>query len=120
MTWTFIIPGPPVTWERVVPGKGARRTVRTSRTRNHENTVHALATVAGVRAGKGPVRITVDAFFPDKLRRDLDNIGKAVLDGLVGLPVLADDCWSVVPELIVRGALDKANPRTVVCVEMMG
>lgn len=115
--WTFTIPGPPVTWERVTPmGKHA---TRTRKTRQHEQAVHALATAHGVRAGRGPVRLTVEAFFPDRRRRDLDNIGKAILDGLRGAPVLDDDCWAMVPEVILRGELDAANPRTVVTVEVL-
>lgn len=115
--WTFTIPGPPVTWDRVTPM--GRHATRTRKTRQHEQTVHALATAHGVRAGKGPIRLRVEAYFPDRRRRDLDNIVKAILDGLRGAPVLDDDCWAMVPEVILRGELDAANPRTVVTVEVL-
>ncbi len=115
--WTFEIPGQPVPWERVTQGKHGA--VRTARTRRHEQAVHALATIAGVRAGLGPVRVTIDAFFSDRHRRDLDNVAKAILDGLTGAPVLDGDHWECVRELVVRGALDAANPRTVVNVEVI-
>lgn len=123
--WTFTIQGPPVAWQRATPIPG--RCVTPAKTRRHEGVVHQLAVAAGVRAGKGPCRVTVEAFFADLSAMDLDNVMKAVLDGLVGskkIPaaqrtVLADDRWTVVREQVSRGALDAANPRTVVTVEAL-
>jgi crossover junction endodeoxyribonuclease RusA len=46
-----------------------------------------------------PCAIFVDAYPPDRRRRDLDNILKAALDSLVHAAVLADD--SLIDELHV-------------------
>lgn len=48
---------------------------------------------------KVPVAIFVDVYFPDKRKRDLDNLGKVVLDSLVNAKIIEDDCWQFVPEL---------------------
>jgi crossover junction endodeoxyribonuclease RusA len=39
----------------------------------------------------GPVRITIPAGRPDRRRRDIDNLGKAILDFLVGHQVITND-----------------------------
>lgn len=115
--WTFTIPGPPVPKAR--PRVIAGHTHTPKRTRVFEQLVHQLAMMAGVRAGAGPVSVTVAAFFPDRRQIDLDNCLKAVVDGLVGAPVLSGDHWAAVPRMSISGALDAANPRTVVTVEVV-
>jgi crossover junction endodeoxyribonuclease RusA len=39
----------------------------------------------------GPLRLTIEAYRPDKRRRDLDNLFKATLDGLEHAGVYEDD-----------------------------
>ena len=58
----------------------------------------------------GPVRVVIAAWFPDKRKRDLDNLTKAPLDGLVKAGVLADDS-QIVDLRIYRAGFDKTNPR---------
>jgi crossover junction endodeoxyribonuclease RusA len=38
-----------------------------------------------------PMRVEIEAFRPDKRRRDLDNLLKAILDGLAHAGVYGDD-----------------------------
>lgn len=52
------------------------------------------------RFGRHRVRILVDAFPPDNRRRDLDNIGKCLLDAVMHAGVFEDD--SQVDELTLR------------------
>ena len=40
---------------------------------------------------RGPVRVEIHAYPPDHRRRDVDNIGKAILDALEFAGVLEDD-----------------------------
>jgi crossover junction endodeoxyribonuclease RusA len=40
---------------------------------------------------KGPLRVVIEAWRPDKRRRDLDNLLKATLDGLAHAGVYDDD-----------------------------
>jgi crossover junction endodeoxyribonuclease RusA len=37
------------------------------------------------------LRVTIDAYPPDKRKRDLDNIQKALLDAIVAADVIEDD-----------------------------
>jgi len=116
-SFTFTVPGCPVPWERVTPrGKGGH-TVTPPRTRNYEGAVGGHARASGVRLLGRPVRVTIACFFPDRRRRDLDNIAKAILDGLQGPGLLGGDHWEAVPSLTITGALDAANPRAVVTIE---
>ena len=66
----------------------------------------------------GPVVITIAAGRPDRRRRDVDNLGKAVLDLLVGHQVIEDDAnvvtvtagWdTAVPPGIVRVTIEAAK-----------
>ena len=116
-SFTFTIPGCPVPWERVTPKGAGGRTLTPARTRNYEASVKLRAMGAGVRLCEIPVRIRIDCYFPDRRRRDLDNIAKAILDGLQGPGLLTGDHWEAVPSLAITGALDAANPRAVVTIE---
>lgn len=118
--WTFIVPGCPVPWERVTPRGAGSRTLTPARTRRYEASVAAFARLAGVTLSGAPVRVRIECHFPDRRHRDLDNIAKAVLDGLQGPGLLPGDHWQVVPELVVTGALDATNPRAVVTLAEVG
>jgi Holliday junction resolvase RusA-like endonuclease len=48
---------------------------------------------------ENPVSISFAVSYSDKIRRDIDNIVKALLDALVGAGVLADDNCLIVREL---------------------
>ena len=54
--------------------------------------------------------------FPDRKRRDLDNLVKYVTDGLVAAGIIKDDCWQCM-ELDLRGRYDKGKGRTEIVVE---
>ncbi len=52
-------------------------------------------------------------FYPDTRRTfDLSNAAESVMDLLVDAAILADDSWSVVPDLSLHfGEVDPKNPR---------
>jgi Holliday junction resolvase RusA-like endonuclease len=52
-------------------------------------------------------------FFAENRRAfDLTNKAESIMDLLVDAEILADDCWSVVPQVYLRfGAVDAKNPR---------
>ena len=50
----------------------------------------ASARIAGIPF-RGAVRVLIRAYPPDRRRRDLDNLGKAVLDALEFAGVVEDD-----------------------------
>ena len=62
----------------------------------------------------GPVAIRIAVGPPDRRRRDIDNIGKALLDRLVAHQVIEDDAMVVklitaVPAGIVRVTIEPAK-----------
>lgn len=62
-------------------------------------------------------RVTLTYYFEDKRRHDPDNYaGKMILDGLVRSKIIADDSFGNI-DLVLRGRVDKKNPRTEVSVE---
>ena len=71
----------------------------------------------------GPVEVTLAVFFPDARKRDVDNVGKSVLDGMQlgrrkGTALLADD--DQVQRLVVSKAIDRDRPRVEVTVRELG
>jgi Holliday junction resolvase RusA-like endonuclease len=56
--------------------------------------------------------VTITYYFGDKRRRDPDNYsGKFLLDGLVRSGVIEDDSFNNI-KLILKGKVDRDNPRT--------
>lgn len=61
--------------------------------------------------------VTITYYFQDKRRRDPDNYsGKFLLDGLVRAGVIEDDSFNNI-DLILRGEVDRSNPRTEIYIE---
>lgn len=111
----FCIPGPPKPKERprVVRVKGRLVTFTPKKSLKYEHLVGMCARSAGVRELEGPVSLDASFYLPTKRRMDLDNLLKAVLDGLNGI-AYADD--SQVCEVKARRSVDSENPRAVVTV----
>lgn len=80
-------------------------------------TVYALQQrpIGWQRSGRFVVEVVVHE--PDKRSRDLDNACKGCLDGARG--VLWDDDRQIDRLVIVRGEVDRENPRTEVTVRRM-
>jgi len=102
-TETIILPWPPTvnTYWRNVSG----RSIISKGGRLYREAVKKL--VAEHHAGlhfDGLVAVDFHAHMPDRRRRDVDNLPKAMLDSLVHAGVLADD--SLVDDMRVRKARD--------------
>lgn len=87
----LILPYPPSVnhyWRRVGP-----RTLISREGRTFRRNVCALLGGGGPRKppSGGRIALTMDAFPPDRRRRDLDNIQKSVLDALEHAGVYEDD-----------------------------
>src|SRR5690554_2097484 len=66
---------------------------------------------------KAEVRIIY--YFPTAHRRDPDNYsGKFILDGLTSAGIIEDDSFKNI-DLVLRGRVDKKNPRTEIEVREM-
>ena len=92
----FTMPWPPSVngyWRHPTTGKLAGRSLISAKGRDYRDAIQRLATAESW--GKVPdgarVSVQLDAWMPDKRRRDLDNILKAALDSLTHAGVWQDD-----------------------------
>ena len=122
---TFTVPGRPVPWQRAGYNRKTRTFFPPPKTDAYKQRVRWAAVMALHRAGhrrdawkplETPVRITLEVFFPDRRRRDLDNVQKAIGDALQGV-LFVDD--SQVVEWRTRKSVDRENPRCEVTVEVV-
>lgn len=60
--------------------------------------------------GEGPFCLHLGFTHGDRRRRDSDNGVSSILDLLVDLKVLPDDCWEVVRKICVENGYDKGKP----------
>jgi crossover junction endodeoxyribonuclease RusA len=86
----FTLPWPPSvnTYWRNFDG----RMIISAKGREYRETVGDQMTLQKmVYRFSGPLRVVIEAYRPDKRRRDLDNLLKATLDGLAHAGVYEDD-----------------------------
>lgn len=116
----FVVPGLPHGKER--PRLGARGNVYTpARTTGYEAKVKVLAQIASgrqrwLRTAGARLEVTLSVRFPDARRRDLDNVAKAILDGLNG--VAYEDDSQVDALHVYRLDTSKKDPRVEVRVKV--
>lgn len=120
MTLSLTLPFPPSTNNLFMTIRAGKRTKRAP---SPEAAAYVGAVRRAVEAmGVAPeplqcdLRVVVAAWFPDRRRRDLDNLLKAPLDGLVKSRFIGDDSM-VVDLRIYRAGYDKANPRLTIWIE---
>ena len=117
---TFVVEGPPQPKER--PRRGANgRWYTPGATVAYERAVGACGLAAGLRPGlgerhTGEYRVVVRLWFKDRRRRDVDNVVKAIMDGLNGIAFMDD---SQVVEMTIRRDIDRENPRAQITVELL-
>lgn len=111
---TFTVPGTPRPKGRPRLGRyGQVFTPRSTKTYEHKVSVYALK--AGIRVEPGPFTVTIELWFPDHRRRDVDNAAKGVLDALNG--IAWDDDVEVKKLVSVRHQVDANDPRAVITIE---
>jgi Holliday junction resolvase RusA-like endonuclease len=122
----FTIPGPPVPNERARKGRGGRY-YTPARTRSYRIHVAnwarlAVARWAYLHGEKWPTNaryeVTVRSFFPDRRRRDQDNVRKTIQDACSGI-IWDDDCFAVIPKSHDDATVDRDNPRAEVTVTLL-
>jgi len=86
-------------WRRVGP-----RTLISREGRRFRQRVMAILAALHIRPLVGDLAVDVEAFPPDRRRRDIDNIQKALLDALEHGGAYADDSQ------IVRLTIEKCDP----------
>lgn len=62
-------------------------------------------------------KITLVYHFPDKRKRDPNNLDKCLLDALVECGVIEDDNYMCITELTESGVYDKDNPGVEIIIE---
>jgi crossover junction endodeoxyribonuclease RusA len=101
------LPWPPSVntyWRHPSKGALAGRTLVSERGRAYREAVQKLAQAEkwGSMIGDARLSVQIEAYMPDKRRRDLDNTLKAALDSLTAAGVWADD--SQIDHLSIRRA----------------
>lgn len=114
---TITLPFPPSvnTYWRMVVIKGSPRMLLSQGGRKYRERVNGAWLEAGRPTVAGRLEVSIVAYMPDRRERDLDNLNKAILDGLQHCGMYAND-GQVDRLAINRGSLDKDNPRVVVTV----
>jgi len=98
----FELPYPPSInhyWRRVGP-----RTLISREGRRFRERVVAILAALHIRPLKGKLAVHVEVFPPDRRRRDIDNVQKALLDALEHGGAYADDSQ------IVKLTIEKGEP----------
>lgn len=104
------LPYPPTVntyWRRV----GAK-TLISKKGRQFRSAVEAIIFPMRLKKLSGELVVEVDVFPPDKRRRDIDNISKALLDSLEHAGVYDDD--SQIRRLTIERQMNVAGGRSVV------
>jgi len=90
-------------WRSPNTGKLAGRTLISKKGRDYRKEVaHAVIAANQPKANPGRLDVGITAFPPDKRRRDLDNLPKAILDALTHANVIEDD--SLIDRLLIERA----------------
>jgi len=103
---TFCLPWPPTVntyWRSVVThGKNGPRVkvLISEKGRDYRKRVAAVVNAQQQRMNPGRYNVWIDAHPPDKRKRDLDNLPKAVLDSLTSAGVYVDD--SMIDKLSIQ------------------
>lgn len=84
MKYKLTVPGRPVPAVRMTQ-RSKYKSEQAMRYLDYKNTVGWVALAAGVKVIKGPVKLTTIFYFANKKLPDLDNLIKAISDGLNGL-----------------------------------
>lgn len=97
------------------PPRGRARMITSKKGREYFKAVAALMLQLGSPSlGDAPVHMDIQVYRPDRRKRDLSNVRKALEDALVKAGVIADDDQIVSDSGSKRHPPDRANPRVVV------
>jgi len=59
-----------------------------------------------------PNAVNLEFYMPDARRTDLTNKAESIMDLLVDCGVIADDCWQVISEIVLKcNGIDRVRPR---------
>ena len=111
---TLTLPFPPSV-NRIWRNFGGRTILSAIGRKYRQDVQLAIAQNGSPRLGSMRVAVTIVVHAPDRRKRDLDNVCKAILDGLQHAGVFDDDS-QVDKLLVLRHPSDKTDPRVVVSI----
>lgn len=115
MDMTLVLPWPPSVnsyYRSVNKGALAGRVLISQAGRDYRRAVEDLIGRRGLDTLTGRLAVEIEAFPPDRRRRDLDNLLKGLLDSLVHSQAILDD--HLIDELTIRrGPICKGGRVTV-------
>ena len=79
------------------------RTLISREGRRFRERVCSLLAASGIRPMTGPLRVEIEVYPPDRRRRDIDNVQKALLDALEHGHAFRDDSQIVELKIERRG-----------------
>ena len=103
MEAVLVLPWPPSVntyYRSLSKGPLAGRVLISEKGRAYRAETSAIMQRRGLRLPAGRLRVAIDAYPPDRRRRDLDNLLKAALDALVHGGAIEDD--SLIDDLRIR------------------
>ena len=86
----IILPWPPSV-NTAYPTTRSGRRVLSKKGKEYQKIVWALCAKQNIKMVRGPVQIVIQAFPPDKRKRDVDNLFKMILDGLQKAYIIEED-----------------------------
>lgn len=116
--WEFVVQGNPVPKARARAGKG--RHYPDKRSVRYEALVGAMACRCGMDQVADAVHIRIDIWRDSHRRYDVDNVAKAILDGMVRGGALLDDYMGIVRGVSVEHRGKSDRPRVEVQVRAVG
>ncbi|WP_283148998.1 RusA family crossover junction endodeoxyribonuclease [Silvimonas soli] len=118
---TITLPWPPSLnkyWRHPTSGKLAGRHMISAEGRAYRVAVQAECLVNRIKPAVGRLNVEITAFPPDKRTRDLDNLTKALLDGLTHGGAWGDD--GQIDRLVIERAGVVSNGCVVVRISQRG
>lgn len=89
------MPGPPVPKQSFKKGAGGRGGYTPEQVKQWQDAVRIIAAnamqIQDQDCTEGPLRAELEFILPDRRRRDIDNLTKAVFDGMTGVVFYDDD-----------------------------
>jgi len=120
----FVVPGHPVSWQRAGSFGAVRFTPAKQRDYQKLVRYHAVEAVpeGWPLENEAGYRVRVAIYLGRRVRSDIDNLAKTVLDALQGTkkvpPIAYDDDWRIV-DLQILKSVDREDPRAIVDVEAL-
>ena len=111
---TLTLPFPPSV-NRIWRSIGGRTILSAIGRKYRQAVIQATQQQRSPQLGSARLEVLMEVFQPDLRKRDLDNLPKAVLDGLTHSHVYKDDS-QIDCLAIIRRSVDRKDPRIVVTI----